>query len=78
MPYSGNWETSKYTNDPRGRGGQWEAEWVRLAWCCVKSGQGEEGRVGVGVKEVPEDGGRIGEVKRAHENSDGVSGCSSP
>ena len=44
----------------------------------MKSGQGEEGRVGVGVKEVPEDGGRIGEVKRAHENSDGVSGCSSP
>ena len=39
-----------------------------LEWC----GAGEEGRVGVDVGLLPEDGGKLGGVKIEHKNSGGV------
>ena len=41
-----------------------------VVWCIAELGA--EGKVGASVGAVPEDGGRLGGVKIAHNNSDGV------
>ena len=60
---------SRWTDDPGGGGGQWGAKWGGMMWC----GSGAEGRAGIGVRAVLEDGGRLGVVKKiAHKNTNGV------
>ena len=61
-PYIRTWETSRRTDDPGCGSGKWRAEWGKVM-CC---GAGSEGRAGVGVGVVPEDGGRLGGFKKEH------------
>ena len=67
-PDSRTWETYRWTDDPIGSRGKWEAYWGGEV--CCRAVTGAYG--GMGVRTVPEDDRRLGGVKIPHKNSDKV------